>query len=137
MSENNEEKSEITNSSSTLNNEIFQNLAGNLLKNEKSLGSIMQLATNLLKNDSVLHSITERAAANQISKNPVSKEPEKQENAVPTVTQNHEHTSLDLTLELSSLSQKLDHIINDISALKIELQDLKEQNNKLFKKRKK
>jgi hypothetical protein len=134
MNENNEEKNGITNSSTTDN--AFENLAGNLLKNEKSLGSIMQLATTLLKNDSLLHSITERAAANQSSKNPVTKD-EKHENTIPTVIQNQENATKDISLELSILSQKLEHIINDISDLKIGLQDLKEQNSKLFKKSKK
>lgn len=133
MNENNEKKSDLNNGI-TADNETFKNLAGNLLKNEKSLGSIMQLATTLLKNDSLLNSISERAVSNQNSKNPVS---EKQVNRLPSVTQYHENFLKDISLELSSLSKKLDHITKDISDLKIEVQKLKEQNKKMFKKGKK
>lgn len=133
MNENNDEKS-VINKGITVDNETVKNLAGNLLKNEKSLGSIMQLATNLLKNDSILNSITERAIANQSSKNTVIKDAEKQVNTAPSVTQNLENDTTDISLELSSLSKKLDNIINHISDLKKELQDLKEQNRKILKK---
>ncbi|SFB26229.1 hypothetical protein SAMN04488577_0214 [Bacillus sp. cl95] len=136
MIENNEEKSDINNGI-TADNETLKNLAGNLLKNEKSLGSIMQLATTLLKNDSLLNSISERAVSNQNSKNPVSKDAEKQGNILPSVNQYHENFIKDISLELSSLSKKLDHITKDISELKIELKKLKEQNLKLPKKGKK
>ncbi|MGG3560586.1 hypothetical protein ABES03_03045 [Neobacillus rhizosphaerae] len=136
MNENNEEKSVLNNGISA-DNEAYKNLAGNLLKNEKSLGSIMQLATTLLKNDSLLNSITERAVANQNSKNPVSIEAETQGSTLPSITQSQEDVTTDISQELSSFSQKLDQIINDISDIKIELQELKEQNMKLFKKSKK
>lgn len=133
MNENNDEKN-VMNTNKTVNNEAFKNLASNLLKNEKSLGSVMQLATNLLKNDSLLNSIMDRAAVNQSAKNPVSKVTE-QETTTPVETQNQENSTNDILLELSSLSQKLDKITTEISYLKMELQYLKEQNRKLLIKR--
>ncbi|HZH57988.1 MAG TPA: hypothetical protein VEY70_00035 [Metabacillus sp.] len=135
MNENNDKKS-ATNNDKNADNEAFKNLASNLLKNEKSLGSVMQLATNLLKNDSLVNSIMERAGANQRSKNQVSKEAVKQGNTAPAVTQNQENHINDILLELSSLSEKLDNITIDISDLKMELQYLKEQNRMLLKKTK-
>ena len=132
MNENNDEKSVINNG--MVNNETVKNLAGNLLKNEKSLGSILQLATTLLKNDSLLNSITEQAVANQSSKNPVSKDAEKQENTVLSVAQNQENFTKDILLEIASISQKLDNIANDVSDFKKELQDIKWKLSKKSKK---
>jgi len=132
MNENNDEKN-VMNTNKTVNNEAFKNLASNLLKNEKSLGSVMQLATNLLKNDSLLNSIMDRAAVNQSAKNPVSKVTEQE--TTTAETQNQENSTNDILFELSSLSQKLDKITTEISYLKMELQYLKEQNRKLLIKR--
>lgn len=146
MNENNDEKSEL-NSGLTLDNETLKNLADNLLKNEQSLGPIMQLATNFLGSDSLLNSLTDQIAGNLIFKDDA-----KQENTLPPVTQNQENFSKDILTELTALSQKLDNfttitlelrnlsqrlntITNDISNLRKELQYLVKQNNGSSKKR--
>jgi hypothetical protein len=147
MNENNTEKSEI-NSGLNVDNEALKNLAENLLKNEKSLGPIMQMATNFLGSESLLSSIKEQVLANKLSMNN-----EKQENTFPSVIQNQENFTKDilmelkalsqkldnftnLTLELRSLSQRLNTITNDISSIRKELQYLGKQNDRLSRKRK-
>jgi hypothetical protein len=131
MNENNEEKSVVKNEVS-VDNEAFKNLAGNLLKNEKSMGSLMNLATTFLKNDSLLNTIE----TNGSLKNPVSKDVEEQEDKVTSLIRMQENLAKQITLEISSLSQKLDTITDDISEFKKEWQSLKEHNRKLFKKSK-
>jgi hypothetical protein len=131
MNENNDEKSVVKNGVS-VENEAFKNLAGNLLKNEKSMGSLMNLATTFLKNDSLLNSIE----TNGSLKNPVSKDVEEPEDKVTSLIKMQESLAKQITLEISSLSQKLDTITDDIAEFKKEWQSLKEHNRKLFKKSK-
>lgn len=128
MNENNDEKN-IEKSGVSVDHDAFKNLAGNLLKNEKSMNSLMNLATTFLKNDSLLNSIE----SNRNLKNPVSKDVEEQEDKVTSLIKMQEN----LTNQISSFSQKLDTIAKDILELKEEWQSLKEQNPKLFKKSKK
>ncbi|MEL3973669.1 hypothetical protein AAEO50_15380 [Rossellomorea oryzaecorticis] len=127
MNENNEEKSVVKNDVS-LENEAFKNLAGNLLKNEKSMGSLMNLATTFLKNDSLLNSLETKGSL----KNPATENGEEQEDKFTSLIKMQEN----LAKEISSLSQKLDTITNDIAEFKKEWQSLKENNRKLFKKSK-
>jgi cell division FtsZ-interacting protein ZapD len=131
MNENIGENSVVKNEVS-VDNEAFKNLAGNLLKNEKSMGSLMNLATTFLKNDSLLNSIE----TNGNLKKTVSKDVEEQEDKVTSLIRMQENLAKQITLEISSLSQKLDTITDDISELKKEWQSLKEHNRKLFKKSK-
>lgn len=135
MNENSDEKSIVKNGVS-LDNEAFKNLAGNLLKNEKSMGSLMNLATTFLKNDSLLNSIDPNGILRN-PKNPVSIDVEEQEDKVTSLIKMQESLAKQIFLEISSLSQKLDTITKDISEFKKEWQSLKEHNPKLFKKSKK
>ncbi|MFC7787295.1 hypothetical protein ACFQWC_22950 [Rossellomorea sp. GCM10028870] len=132
MNENNDEKS-IKMSGGSVDHDAFKNLAGNLLKNEKSMGSLVNLATTFLKNDSLLNSIE----SNRSLKNPVSKDVEEQEDKDISIIKMQEVLAQQISREISSLSQKLDTITNDISEFKKEWQSLKEHNRKLFKKSKK
>jgi septal ring factor EnvC (AmiA/AmiB activator) len=132
MNENNDEKS-IEKSGVSVDHDVFKNLAGNLLKNEKSMSSLMNLATTFLKNDSLLNSIENKGSL----KNPVSNDVEEQEDKVTSKFKMQESLAKQISLEISSLSLKLDTITNDIAELKKEWQSLKEHNRKLFKKSKK
>lgn len=131
MNEKNDEKS-VEKIGVSVDNEAFQNLAGSILKNEKSIGSLMNLATTFLKNDSLLKSIESNGIIKN-PKNPGSIDVEEQEDNVTTIIKMHES----LAKQISSFSQKLDIIANEISELKKEWQSLKEHNPKLFKKSKK
>ncbi|WP_341357263.1 hypothetical protein [Rossellomorea sp. y25] len=131
MNENNNEKS-IEKSGGSVDHDAFKNLAGNLLKNEKSMGSLMNLATTFLKNDSLLNSIESNGSLKN-PKNPVSIDVEEQEDKVTSLIKMHES----LAKQISSFSQKLDTIAKEISELTKEWQSLKEHNPKLFKKSKK
>lgn len=106
-----------------IDNEAFKQLAGNLLKSEKSLDSIMQMATSLLGNDALLHSIADRTAANPRAPRTVSKEDGGEADAVASVTENP--TQEDILLELVSMSEKLEDIDKNVSDLKREMKLLR------------
>ncbi|MEH7377524.1 hypothetical protein, partial [Neobacillus drentensis] len=92
------------------NDNSVQNTGNNVDKDSLDLNSIMQLATTLTKNESLLNSVTEHLNATL----PVSKISEKQEN-----------------VELTSLSQKIENITNDISGLRQENAELASLSQKL------
>jgi hypothetical protein len=99
-----------------IDKDAVKNLTSNLMKNENSLdlNSIMQLTSTLLKNDTLLNSVTELSNKKKNSILPVSKATEQIENKL-----------------LSSLSQKLENIANDISELKQEIKELSSLSQKL------
>ena len=113
--ENVNEKS-IENLKNIIDKDAVKNLTSNLMKNENSLdlNSIMQLTSTLLKNDTLMNSVTELGNKKKNSILPVSKTTEQQENKL-----------------LSSLSQKLENIANDISELKQEIEELSSLSQKL------
>jgi DNA repair exonuclease SbcCD ATPase subunit len=80
------------------------------------LNSIMQLTSTLLKNDSLMNSVAGLSKMKQNSTLPVSEVSEKQENT-----------------ELSSLSQKLENIANDISDKNVDKGTIKNLTNNLVK----
>ena len=113
INENNEQNTNIN-----VNKDYVNNLANNLLKGQNSLdlGSIMQMATSLLNNDKLLSTVTELSKNKEQPTPPVAEVSEKQENA-----------------ELTSFSAVLETIANDISELKKEILEAKEQNKYLSK----
>ena len=114
--ENVNEKSIEENLKNITDKDAVKNFTSNLMKNENSLdlNSIMQLTSTLLKNDTLMNSVTELGNKKKNSILPVSKATEQQENKL-----------------LSSLSQKLENIANDISELKQEIEELSSLSQKL------
>ena len=113
INENNEQNTNIN-----VNKDYVNNLANNLLKGQNSLdlGSIMQMATTLLNNDKLLNTVTGLAKNKEQPTPPAAEVSEKQENA-----------------ELTYFSEVLETIANDISELKKEILEAKEQNKYLTK----
>lgn len=143
-----EKQEKVTNDNSVQKTgiNVDKDLVNHLIKNENSLdlNSMMQLASTLMKNESLLHSVTELSEKNINATLPVSKVSKKQRNVeLTSLSEKMENIANDISglrqenAELASLSQKLENITNDILELKKELKDVKEQNselNKLLKK---
>jgi hypothetical protein len=116
MNNENINENSVENWRNNVDKDAVKNLTSNLMNNENSLD------LNSI-NDTLMKELGRRKKNSIL---PVSKASEQQENT-----------------ELSSLSQKLENIANDISELKKELQDVREQNSftkfftKIFKNSKK
>ena len=119
MKENHNGIEHTTNSSketNTVNKDAIMNLATNLLKNEKSIdiGSIMRMATTLLNNDTLMNSVKDIAKSHTSNPLAVPKEPEEEEKT-----------------EFALLHDQMEELSYDITKLKKEIHDVKEQNEYL------
>lgn len=100
----------------TVNNDAIMNLATNLLKNENSIdmSSILTMATTLLNNDKLMNSVKDIAKSHTGNPLAVPKEPEKEEKT-----------------EFMLLHDRMEELSYDITKLKREINDVKEQNEYL------
>jgi signal transduction histidine kinase len=138
----NENENYVQNTGNNIDKDTVKNLANNLTKNQGALdlGSIMQLATTLLKNDSLMNSVNELNKKRQNIAPSVAKSSEKLENGeLASLSEKLENITNDMSAlkeennVLASAGQKLDNITNDILELKKELKAVKEQNNDVIK----
>ncbi|NRD79444.1 hypothetical protein HPT25_18950 [Bacillus sp. BRMEA1] len=115
MSENMNEQTGL-NPNNNEDNSYFRNLAQSLIKNENSidLNSIMQMAANLLKTDSLMNTVAEL---------------EKTENSALSVP----ITSEDLGSKIEKLTNDIYKLNQNISELKKELLNIKEDNEYIIK----
>ncbi|MBV7504558.1 hypothetical protein KW850_04660 [Bacillus sp. sid0103] len=137
-----EKLEKVTNDNSVQNtgNNVDKDPVNHLIKNENSLdlNSMMQLASTLMKNESLLNSVTELSEKNINATLPVSKVSKKQRNVeLTSLSEKMENIANDISglrqenAELASLSQKLENITNDISGLRQENAELASLSQKL------
>lgn len=109
------------------NQDQLLNLAGSLMKNPETMGSILKMATGLLSNTSLQKSVNNMGESNQTEPNQDSIQ-----NPINEKVDSKQAEPIKVETNLSFLTEQLERISKDLSDIKHQLNDFKEHNKKLI-----